>query len=79
MRKLTILAVAVTLICGVVIVTASWVVPALCQQGTDSGSESCNVVTLLRGGIRAAHSEMCHGQDAPVPCAATSVAGLDRK
>ena len=79
MRKLTILAVAVTLICGVVIVTASWVVPALCQQGTDSGSESCDVVTLLRGGVRAATSEMCGGPDAPASCTATSVAGLGRK
>lgn len=78
MRKLTILAVVVTLICGVVIVTASWVVPALCQQG-NAGGDSCDVVTLLRGSIRAAKSEMCGGPNAPASCTATSVAGLDRK
>ena len=88
MRKLTILAVVFTLICGAVIVT----VPALrlaghsdavgagdmaCHQGSDAGS--CDVVSAVRGSVRIAHHEICQGQNAPVQCAVTSVAGLDRK
>lgn len=79
MRKLTILAVVATLICGVVMVAASWTIPALCQQGRLDGSESCDVVTLLRGGVRAATREICRGPNAPASCPATGVAGLDRK
>jgi len=73
MRKLTILAVVVTLICGVVIVT----VPALCHQGSDNGS--CDVVSAVRGSVRIANHEVCQGQNAPLQCAVTGVAGLDRK
>jgi hypothetical protein len=87
MRRLTILAVVFTLVCGAVIVT----VPALrlaghshavgtgdmaCRQG---GGGSCDVVSALRGSVRIANHEICQGQNAPVQCAATSVAGLDRK
>jgi hypothetical protein len=88
MRKLTILAVVVTLICGAVIVT----IPVLhraghslaegagdmaCHQGSDTGS--CDVVSAARGSVRIADHEICQGQNAPVQCAVTSVAGLDRK
>ena len=73
MRKLTILAVVVALICGAVIVA----VPALCQQGSDNGS--CDVVSMVRGSIRLANNEICQGQNAPVQCVVTNVAGLDQK
>jgi hypothetical protein len=73
MRKLTILAVVVTLVCGAVIVT----VPALCRQGSDTGS--CDLVSAVRGGVRIANHEICQGQNAPLQCAVTNVAGLDRK
>ncbi len=89
MRKLTILAVVVTLICGAVIVA----VPALrlaghshtngagdmaCHQGSDGGG-SCDVVSVVRGSVRLANHEICQGQNAPLQCAVTGVAGLDRK
>jgi hypothetical protein len=89
MRKLKILAVVFTLICGAVIVT----VPALrlaghsraegegdmaCHQGSDGGG-SCDVVSAVRGSVRITNHEICQGQNAPVQCAVTSVAGLDRK
>jgi hypothetical protein len=84
MRKLTILAVVFTLICGAVIVTApaghSRAIGAgdmACHQGSDAGS--CDVVSAVRGSVRIANHEICQGQNAPVQCAVTSVAGLDRK
>ena len=73
MRKLTIPAVVVTLVCGAVIAT----IPALRHQGSNTGS--CAVVSTLRGSVRIANHEICQGQNAPLQCAATSVAGLDRK
>lgn len=73
MRKLTILAVVITLICGAVIA----MLPALCHQGGDGGS--CDVVSVVRGSVRIANHEICQGQNAPLQCAVTGVAGLDRK
>ena len=73
MRKLTILMVVVALLCAAVVVT----VPALCHHGSDGGS--CDVVSMVRGGIRLANGEICKTEPVPVQCAVTSVAGLDRK
>ena len=88
MRKLTILAVVVTLVCGAVIVTVAALRLAghsradgagdmACHQGSDTGS--CDVSSVLRGSVRIANHEICQGQNAPLQCAVLSVAGLDRK
>ena len=73
MRKLTMLAVVLVLVVGVL----AAVVPALCHLGSDGGS--CDVVSALRGGIRLANSERCQQTPRPVDCAVTGVAGLERK
>ena len=73
MRKLTLLLVAVTLLCGVVVVSAN----ALCHLGSDGGS--CDVVSLLRGGARLVNGEICQAQPKLASCAVAGVAGLDRK
>ena len=73
MRKLTMLAVVLVLVVGVL----AAVVPALCHLGSDGGS--CDVVSALRGGIRLANSERCQQTPQPADCAVTGVAGLERK
>ena len=73
MRKWTILAMVVTLICGVVIGS----IPALCYQGSDDGH--CDAIAVVRGGIRLANSEVCQGPNASASCTLANLAGLNRK
>lgn len=75
MRKLMVLAMVATVLFGLVVA----VLPAVCHQGSDGGSGSCDVVTVLRGSVRLAADEVCKAEGAPLQCAVVSTAGLTRK
>jgi hypothetical protein len=73
MRKLLVLA----MLFALVVALLTLVVPPLCANGNRDGG-TCDVVTLLRGGIRLINSDQC--QSGPTPptalCQATQAAGL---
>lgn len=75
MRKLLVLAMVGTVLFGLVVAA----LPAVCQQGSAGGSSSCDVVTVLRGGVRLTTSEVCKAAGAPLQCAVASTGGLTRK
>lgn len=73
MRKLMVLAMVGTVLFGLVVAA----LPAVCHQGSDGGS--CDVVSVLRGSVRLAASEVCKAEGAPLQCTVVSTAGLTRK
>ncbi len=70
MRKLIVLAVLLTFVVAAVIT----VVPVLCHRG---GNNPCDIVTLLRGGIRIISATEC--QDEPTTGACQLAQTMDLK
>jgi hypothetical protein len=74
MRKLTIAAVVLAIVVAAVVS----VIPALCVNGGAHGN-TCDLVSVLRGGVRIVNSDRCQQTPQPVDCSLLATAGLTRK